>query len=346
MISLKKYIESPAEHAARTLCQSYRDSLTAIGVSATQVCPHVGEDFQRDLGNLRDQLTPGSTPEVLELTGKQVQEQLTLWGETASGFLQQTAQNVKEIMLTVAETAQAVVERDQRYAQQFGEFAGQLAAIGNLDDIAKIRQSLGNSATQLKASVARMVEDGDRAVSRLRSELSEYQQRLDEVERVATQDPVTGVANRYKAERQIELRISRGRGFAVAIFDLDHFKQINDVYGHAGGDTLLKQFAAELRSAFRATDTVSRWGGDEFLVIVDCAGAEAAKRIETARKWVDGDYTVQAGNEARKVAIRASVGVASWLSKETPAELVARADAAMYQEKVKARGTEKAPASR
>ncbi len=111
----------------------------------------------------------------------------------------------------VAETAQAVGERDQRYARQFDDFAGQLAAIGNLDDLAKVRQSLGKSAQQLKSCVARMVQDGEQSLSRLRTEVSAYQTRLDEAERVATQDPVTGIANRYKAERQIELRLERGR---------------------------------------------------------------------------------------------------------------------------------------
>ena len=96
---------------------------------------------------------------------------------------------------------------------------------------------------------------------------------------------------------------------SVAIFDLDNFKQINDRYGHPAGDTLLKQFATELRTFFRATDIVSRWGGDEFLVIVDCSDEDVRDRIEPVRKWVDGDYTIIIGGEARKVSVRASVGV-------------------------------------
>jgi diguanylate cyclase (GGDEF)-like protein len=337
MISLKRFIESKPEETRKTMCESYRTSLTAMGVSATQICPHIGEDFQRDLLKLRDRLSPDTEPELVAETGKQVEEELKRWGENASEYFHQTAHDVKELMLVVAEAAQALGDRDQRYAQEFVEVAGQLAAIGSLQDLTKVRQSLGKSATQLKSCVEKMVQDGQQSVSRLRAELSVYQSRLDEVERVATQDAVTGVANRYKAERQLHLRIERARNLSVAMFDLDNFKQTNDVYGHPAGDALLQQFAAELRAFFRSTDMVSRWGGDEFLVIVDCTPEEAQDRVQPVRKWIDGDYTIQINGQPRTVKVRASVGVASWRTGETASELVARADAAMYAEKAQTR---------
>jgi diguanylate cyclase (GGDEF)-like protein len=121
------------------------------------------------------------------------------------------------------------------------------------------------------------------------------------------------------------------------IFDLDNFKQTNDLYGHPAGDSLLRQFATELRGFFRSSDIVSRWGGDEFLVIVDCAADEVHARIDPIRKWVCGDYTIEVGGQKRKVKVDASIGVASWRSGEAPADLVSRADSAMYEEKAKKR---------
>lgn len=337
MISLKKHIEARPEESLKAMCESYRSSLSVMGISATEVCPHLGEQVRQELQNLRDQLSPEAAPESVLETGNHVGEELKKWGENASAYFQKTAHDVKEIMLIVAETAQAVGERDHRYAREFVEFAGQLAAIGNLEDLTKVRQSLGKSAHQLKSCVERMVQDGEQSVSRLRAELSVYQSRLDEVERVATQDPVTGVANRYKAERQIQLRIERSRNLSIAIFDLDRFKQTNDRYGHPAGDALLKQFATELRGFFRSTDIVSRWGGDEFLVIVDCGPGEVQDRIDPVRKWVYGDYTIQAEGKTHRVTVQASVGVASWRPGETAEELIARADAAMYEEKARGR---------
>jgi diguanylate cyclase (GGDEF)-like protein len=333
MISLKKYIESRPDELLKAMCESYRASLTVVGTSATQICPHIGEDVQHDLLNLRDRLSPDVSPDAVAETGKEVEKELAKWGESTSKYFQQTAHDIREMMLTVAETTQALGERDHRFAREFHEFAGQLAAIGNLADLAKIRQSLGKSANQLKSSVERMVQEGEQSISRIRAELSVYQTRLDEAQRVATQDPVTGVASRYKAEMRIQLLIEGSRNYSIAIFDLDNFKQTNDLYGHPVGDALLRQFATELRSFFRSSEIVSRWGGDEFLVIVDCDAAQMRDRIEPIRKWVCGDYTLQIGGEPRKVSVHASVGVASWRRGETATELIARADAAMYQEK-------------
>jgi diguanylate cyclase (GGDEF)-like protein len=94
--------------------------------------------------------------------------------------------------------------------------------------------------------------------------------------------------------------------FPSRCFDLDGFKQTNDRYGHSAGDALLKQFAAELRMFLRSTDIVSRWGGDEFLVIVDCRVEEVRERIEPVGKWVYGDYTLQVDGQTHKVGVQAS----------------------------------------
>jgi diguanylate cyclase (GGDEF)-like protein len=341
MISLKRYIESRPEELLKAMCESYRASLTVMGTSATQICPHLGEDVEHDLLSLRDRLSPDVTPDTVVETGKEVEKELAKWGESTSTYFQQTAQDIKELMLTVAETTLALGERDHRFAREFEEFAGQLAAIGNLADLTKIRQSLGKSAHHLKSCVEKMLQEGEQSLSQIRTELSVYQTRLDEAERAATQDPVTGVANRYKAEKRIQLLIEGSRSYSIVLFDLDNFKQINDRYGHPAGDALLKQFATELRSFFRVSDIVCRWGGDEFLVIVDCTAEQIRDRIEQVRKWICGDYTIQIGGEPRKVSVQTSVGLASWRPGETAAELIARADAAMYQEKAQKRKARK-----
>src|SRR5271170_3979011 len=99
MISLKKYIESRPEELLKAMCESYRASLTVMGTSATQVCPHLGEDFMHDLLSLRDRLSTDVPTEAVAETGKQVEEELAKWGENTSKYFQQTAHDVKEIMM-------------------------------------------------------------------------------------------------------------------------------------------------------------------------------------------------------------------------------------------------------
>jgi diguanylate cyclase (GGDEF)-like protein len=99
------------------------------------------------------------------------------------------------------------------------------------------------------------------------------------------------------------------------------------------GDEVLKQFAKELQAAFRVMDDVGRWGGDEFIVVLDCGMEDARRHVERIRKWVFGDYTVTNDGRARKLPVEAAVGVAEWRFGETTEVMFARADADMYKDK-------------
>jgi diguanylate cyclase (GGDEF)-like protein len=117
------------------------------------------------------------------------------------------------------------------------------------------------------------------------------------------------------------------------MLDLNRFKDVNDTYGHEAGDDLLKQFSTELRSASRATDAVGRWGGDEFVVILDGHLSEAQSHVERMQKWVFGSYTLRPGAEGPKVETTAAVGLVEWQTGETLKQVLARADALMYKQK-------------
>ena len=117
------------------------------------------------------------------------------------------------------------------------------------------------------------------------------------------------------------------------MLDLNGFKQVNDTYGHEAGDDLLKQFSTELRSASRVTDVVGRWGGDEFIVVLDGKLAEAQAHVERMQKWVFGSYTLHLGTEGPKIEMNAAIGLVEWQSGETIKDLLARADTLMYKRK-------------
>jgi diguanylate cyclase (GGDEF)-like protein len=97
----------------------------------------------------------------------------------------------------------------------------------------------------------------------------------------------------------------------------------------------LKQLSQELRSNLRSSDVAGRWGGDEFIIILDCDLAGANCQVDRMRKWVLGEYTVQraAGAGEVKVPVDASIGLAQWQKGETMEKLIERADTAMYEEK-------------
>ena len=192
-------------------------------------------------------------------------------------------------------------------------------------------------AKELKTCVDKMEQDGRESVAALRTQVSTYQTKLEESEQRASHDVLTGLDNRQGVETKLQRRIDARKPFCVVMLDLNGFKQVNDTYGHEAGDDLLKQFSTELRSASRATDAVGRWGGDEFIVILDGNIDEAHSHVERMQKWVFGSYTLHLGAEGPKVEMTAALGLVEWQTDETLKQVLARADTLMYKEKVEMR---------
>ncbi|HTR66746.1 MAG TPA: GGDEF domain-containing protein [Terriglobales bacterium] len=347
MISLKKYLEMErtepgsakavpeSNELALVILQSYRSALRAMGKSGARACPGVGTDLQQSLAGLEPGLCGDLTPTLIAQTEARVEELLQQWGGRSEDYFKAKAKEVKELLIMLAHTAQSVGERDQRYTNQFTEFTTRLRTIANLEDLTQIRTSLVQRASELKNYVDRMAEDSKNSVAQLRAEVSTYETRLKAVEELALRDAMTGLANRRNIEERIEARIAQQQTFCVVMLDLNRLKKVNDTHGHLAGDSLLKQFAQELRSNLSSSGTAGRWGGDEFIVVLDCDLATANGLIDRVRKWVFGDYTLKPGAAKGdvKVFVDASVGTAQWHPGETMQEVIEHADSAMYREK-------------
>ncbi len=348
MISLKKYLDSqPVGRFAEAVpderdlliavIDAYGSALLEMGNCSLDACPGLGDVLKRNLGELRTGLSPAMSCETLAATDSGVLERLRVWGRDTAKHYQQKACEVKELLLVMARTAESVSARDQRCAGQMSAVTERLKAIASLEDLTGIRASIEKSAMELKTSIDRMTAEGKEALEHLREQVASYQSKLEEAEEIASRDALTGLSSRLYVESQIEKRIAIGSAFCVALIDIDGFKKVNDCYGHLTGDELLKQFGAELRSACRATDLIGRWGGDEFILLYDCGLAEAEAQTERLRKWICGNYEVKGKSGALKLRVNASIGLAAHAAGEEMKELVARADAGMYEQKAASR---------
>jgi diguanylate cyclase (GGDEF)-like protein len=151
---------------------------------------------------------------------------------------------------------------------------------------------------------------------------------------LAERDPLTGVANRRHLNRilddQIELLTRTGIPFSVVMADIDHFKQVNDTWGHPMGDKALIGFAEKLEASCRQTDIVGRWGGEEFLVILPeqqlTIAATAAERMRAAT-------AASAPEELRARGLAGSFGVTEAILGDTAIGVIERADVALYRAK-------------
>jgi diguanylate cyclase (GGDEF)-like protein/PAS domain S-box-containing protein len=157
----------------------------------------------------------------------------------------------------------------------------------------------------------------------------------DQLEHQATHDPLTGLANRKLFDELLVRAVFRSersrRAIAVLYLDLDGFKDVNDVFGHAAGDRVLSETARRLESVIRPGDIVARLGGDEFVVLCEnLVSPEDAEKIATRIVQAVGKPIPVAAGVA---TVTASVGIALSSIGESAASIVARADEAMYRTK-------------
>ncbi|WMS87219.1 GGDEF domain-containing protein [Pleionea litopenaei] len=151
----------------------------------------------------------------------------------------------------------------------------------------------------------------------------------------AQRDPLTQLSNRSAFNAAIEAEISRaqrqGNGLCMLVVDIDHFKSINDNYGHLAGDQILKEVAERLKSALRKEDRVFRFGGEEFVILLSATPLPAA-RLTAERVRMTLCNTPMTAMDL-KLSISASIGVSEWQMDENSSTLFHRADQALYSAK-------------
>jgi diguanylate cyclase (GGDEF)-like protein len=184
---------------------------------------------------------------------------------------------------------------------------------------------------QPRTNAARLAAE----VERLAAELKASRSRITELEARIDVDPLTETLNRRGFERELKRSLAYVKRYAVSAalvyVDLDEFKPVNDRHGHAAGDAVLRAVAATLVGEVRASDVVARIGGDEFVLLLwnvsENEAATKAAELETAI------YATSLRWGASILVVGAAAGITMIGRLDTPAEVLARADAAMYARK-------------
>ena len=246
------------------------------------------------------------------------------------------------IGMSVEAIIRSQVEHGQPIPAEYGDnidqwIADRLALHRNADGVPHVQQLKNGRWVQ---SIRHRMPDGCMVV--LRSDITHFKERERAAELLSQQDPLTGLLNRRLLPDRLAQAVARARRnseiVAVLLIDLDDFKPVNDRHGHKAGDEVLRQTAARLKSCMRGTDTVARYGGDEFIVVVECGtqaadvGAVAAKILEAVSRPIAPLWTTDLSSP--NVVISCSIGVSQHpRDGDDPDTLIKVADAAMYQAK-------------
>lgn len=335
MISLRKSIEQIELYAQRFQKSVHCYASAIAGLEQRLITLNTEQDAARRtrLKGLHDRLLADPEGEALLEVADGLDTELESYKQAISQTLCGNQDEMRDVLDILGGLMASLAEQSGRGNGRLQHLSKQLEQVSDLSSMAEVRRRLLRHVADLKSYVSDAEKESRQVIVRLQDEMKCIKQTLVAVEEMAATDPLTGAANRRECERLLQKRINSGNPFSVLLFDLDGFKEVNDMYGHKWGDTVLVTFARRLSDQLRATDRLVRWGGDEFLVIFDCGLEEAQRRAVQMAQRAGGSYDVAFNGHALKVEVRGSCGVAEYQPGETVEQLFARVDARMYENK-------------
>lgn len=270
-----------------------------------------------------------------------------------AGYLKQLNERLAAFLGTLSEAHEGYsesVESSRSFSQELREqVSGLQASVQEAMDLSSLKQALEQRLDGLlttvsehqraregrEKEVAQRLQALAQRVAEMEQEAKGFRDHLEEQRQKALTDPLTGLANRAGWSERLELEVARWRRYGgdllLAVLDIDHFKRINDGYGHLAGDKVLKIIASELSKRLRKTDFLARYGGEEFVLLVPSTPLEGGLQLlETLRAAVAACPFHFRGEP---MSITLSAGLTAFIAGETGEAAFSRADQALYKAK-------------
>jgi len=327
MISVKESLNQieNADRRFRAALESYAAALESIDKHVLPLQPALEPEYRLRLKTIRAAVSEKAPAAAMETARRQLDEALKGYCGKTANLWEGRAEDIRQILLALAGATEALDRQSGGYGEQFRQIAQRIDGVKQLADLSEIRREITGQVAALNTAAARMHKESEQTIAKLQGEMSAVRERLDEVEKLAETDPLTGLLNRRGMERRVAALIAQGRQFSILLLDLNRFKGINDRHGHLCGDEVLALFGARLAAEVRAGDPVGRWGGDEFLAVMCLPYQQAVARSGQISKKICGSYILP-GHNGLKLEVSATVGLSPHRPGQTSKEVFAAAD--------------------
>lgn len=335
MFSLKKTIDKldRDEQRFHTTLDCYLAAISGIHDHVVDVSPELTRAHVLSLQALHDDLRESPSDQELIQSRAALLNALADYQCKSAACLSKKEENLRAILTSLAEAAETFNGHNEQHSEGLKKFTDQLQIVARGNDLSQMRRELAKQVAELRVMRDELTRSSSGLVADMRKQLAEFQERLEHSERRAVTDSLTGLLNRGEGEERLVAQLEGGQPLFVILVDLDDFKQINDRFGHGSGDQVLKTFGHVLTHNIRPSDTVCRWGGDEFMFIIKGNERIAEQRAIQLRERLKIRCALVVLGKMYDVDVRASLGVAQARAGETMQDLLARADRELYRHK-------------
>ncbi|MBU0623086.1 MAG: diguanylate cyclase [Gammaproteobacteria bacterium] len=246
---------------------------------------------------------------------------------------------LKSLMATFIDRLGELTESTGEYHNKIDGYSQKIGKAGNMAELGHILKDVMRDTRAIQASAMRSHEEmlnhkkqADAAEAKIR----ELEQELEQVSELVREDQLTGALNRRGLDESLDREIKRSNRsrfpVSIALLDIDNFKRLNDTLGHQAGDLALKHLTKVIKETLRPADTVGRYGGEEFLIVLPDTDLDSA--VEAIRR-LQRDLTKKFFmHKNERILVTFSAGVALRSESEDADDLIARADKAMYRAKL------------
>ncbi|PIR32424.1 MAG: hypothetical protein COV36_04355 [Alphaproteobacteria bacterium CG11_big_fil_rev_8_21_14_0_20_44_7] len=260
--------------------------------------------------------------------------------EVNTRIVEEASSRVQKIMSGVLKTIETSAEGTENYGKQLDEFTNDLAAAGN-EDIAKFIEKIVTKTSDLKSKGLEL----NKQLKQSREEVEVLKVNLEEVSSQVALDALTGIANRKAFDESIIRMMAEaketGKDLCLLMVDVDHFKKFNDNYGHLLGDQVLRIVASVLKDVIRGKDFVSRFGGEEFALLLPETPLNGAQIVaENIRRSIASKELKRKDTGESYGKLTVSLGVSCLRHRfDKVDDFIERADKALYTSKDRGRNT-------
>jgi diguanylate cyclase (GGDEF)-like protein len=335
MLSLRRNINrlDKEEQLVQSALGAYAGAISLIRNFPLTVDRASAATYKDSLREMEAQIAEAREAEVLDRSRDALLNLVREYQAKAEVAGAKKEEDLRAVIEALSEATQVLSLHHSGQADRLREFTSNLQESEKLSDLGQMRRRIASHVRDLRSLAEQSKRENETSVTEVQSQLSEFRARLDTAERRATLDGLTGLLNRGEGEARLNGMIEAGNELSAILVDLNSFKTINDTWGHAAGDQVLKTSARILANFVRSGDLVCRWGGDEFLAVLRSSEEIAKQRVTSLDPLLRGRQKIVILGKLFEISTSAAIGVASHRSGESAHDFIARVDSEMYRVK-------------